>query len=192
MIGYWLIVCHLIGDYCLQSDWMAQEKTKDGIPAAIHATTYAIPFGILMWLQGLFSWNNFYVLGIIMLTHFFIDRFRLARHVGWLKNFLSPGWQKSKRIITSAAPISMDFVVGGKVNITGATGDNNGPFEIKGVSVGCRAEVVKETSAWWFPWKDCVGTGYHKDRPAWLAVWLMIITDNCFHMLINGLAWNLL
>jgi hypothetical protein len=36
------------------------------------------------------------------------------------------------------------------------------------------------------PWKDCSGTGYPVERPAFLAVWLMIIADNICHVLING------
>lgn len=40
----------------------------------------------------------------------------------------------------------------------------------------------------WHPWSDCTATGYHKDRPAWLAGWLLIIADNALHISINGLA----
>jgi|SRR6185369_1306948 len=38
------------------------------------------------------------------------------------------------------------------------------------------------------PWADCVATGYPSDRPAWLAVWLLIIADNIMHVVINGFA----
>jgi hypothetical protein len=41
---------------------------------------------------------------------------------------------------------------------------------------------------WWFQWADCSATGYHKDRPAWLAVWLMIAADNTLHLAINHLS----
>jgi hypothetical protein len=34
-------------------------------------------------------------------------------------------------------------------------------------------------------WADCAGTGYHKDSPAWLSVWLMIAADNTLHLAIN-------
>lgn len=34
--------------------------------------------------------------------------------------------------------------------------------------------------------------GYHKDRPAWLAVWLMIAADNTLHLAINHLALRFL
>ncbi len=41
------------------------------------------------------------------------------------------------------------------------------------------------------PWSECSGTGYHKDTPAWLAVWLMIACDNTLHLCINfaALKW---
>lgn len=41
-------------------------------------------------------------------------------------------------------------------------------------------------------WEDCSDTGYHKDKPLWLTVWLMIIADNTLHLLINYLAILLL
>jgi hypothetical protein len=40
-------------------------------------------------------------------------------------------------------------------------------------------------------WVDCSTTGYHKDTPPWLAVWLLIIADNTLHLCINyaALRW---
>jgi hypothetical protein len=40
-------------------------------------------------------------------------------------------------------------------------------------------------------WSDCCATGYHKDLPHWLAVWLMIVADNILHLIINfaALRW---
>lgn len=40
-------------------------------------------------------------------------------------------------------------------------------------------------------WADCSTTGYHKDTPPWLAVWLLIIADNAMHLMINyaALRW---
>jgi len=44
----------------------------------------------------------------------------------------------------------------------------------------------------WPTWERCQGTGYDKDRPPFLAVWLLIIADNVLHVLINALAiWGL-
>jgi len=44
----------------------------------------------------------------------------------------------------------------------------------------------------WHPWADCSGTGYHKDSPAWLSVWLLIAADNTMHLAINYAAITLL
>lgn len=43
-----------------------------------------------------------------------------------------------------------------------------------------------------YPWSECLGTGYHESRPAWLAVWLLIIADNTMHIVINALALHYL
>jgi len=40
----------------------------------------------------------------------------------------------------------------------------------------------------WHPWSECSATGYRKDTPPWLAVWLMIAADNTIHLAINYLA----
>lgn len=71
-------VAHLVGDYILQSHWMATEKTKRSIPAAIHAVCYTLPFLLIT--------RSPVALAIICGTHFVIDRWRLARFLVWLKN----------------------------------------------------------------------------------------------------------
>lgn len=48
----------------------------------------------------------------------------------------------------------------------------------------CRMVIVEH----WHKWADCSATGYHKDVPPWLAVWLLIIVDNAMHIGINALA----
>ncbi len=37
-------------------------------------------------------------------------------------------------------------------------------------------------------YKPVTTTGYPEDTPDWLSVWLLIITDNTLHIIINGLA----
>lgn len=132
------LVAHAVGDYILQSDWMATEKTKRTMAAAAHAAAYAVPF--------LFLSRSLLPLVVIAGSHFVIDRWRLARFVVWAKNWLAPRWLS--------------------------------------VPLG-RAGTMERNR----PWADCQGTGYPSDRPAWLAVWLLIIADNILHVLIN--AWAL-
>lgn len=79
---FWGVLLHFIGDYLLQSDWMAINKTSKWIPAAAHALSYSLPF--LLITQAPVA------LIIISITHLFIDRYRLARHIVWLKNFIAP------------------------------------------------------------------------------------------------------
>lgn len=76
------LILHLFGDYVTQSDWMAQNKTKRHFPAACHAVIYSLPFLMLHP-----SWVAF---AVILVTHFLIDRYRLARFVVWAKNQFEP------------------------------------------------------------------------------------------------------
>lgn len=141
-----IIIAHLVGDYLLQSDWMALEKTKKNTAALAHVLTYTLPFVVLTT-----SWK---ALGFILATHFIIDRWRLARYVCWAKNWLAPRWIERP----SADP----------------------PVAADGTAY---PELVRN-----YPWSECVGTGYHKDRPPWLATWLMFIADNTLHLICNYLA----
>ena len=79
------LFAHAVGDYIIQSDWMATEKTKKSLAAAVHAVTYTLPF--------LFLTTQVLALAVICGTHFVIDRWRLARFVCWAKNWPWPGRQ---------------------------------------------------------------------------------------------------
>jgi hypothetical protein len=120
------LLTHAIGDYLVQNHWMATEKTRGHLPAAVHAATYAIPF--------LRHTRSPWRLGIIGGTHFVIDRWRLARHVVWLKNQVAPAEHRPGH----------------------------------------------------------TPTGFPDGTPDFLAVWLLIISDNLCHVLINraALAWR--
>lgn len=123
------LLLHAIGDYVLQSDWMASKKslpTMEGYAAiTAHAAWYTFPF--------IFLTNSAWALGFIFGTHWLIDHFKLARYIVWVKNFIGP------------------------------PGSN-------------------------YPWAECNATGYHKDRPPFMAVWLYIFCDNTMHVICNGIA----
>ena len=76
------LLAHLVGDYVIQTDHMAQRKTSESVPALLHAVTYTLPFTVLT--------RKWQPLAIIAGTHFVIDRWRLAKHVAWAKNQLAP------------------------------------------------------------------------------------------------------
>lgn len=72
------LVAHMIGDYFLQPHSWAIEKTRNSLIAALHAITYTATF--------VFITESSLALLVILITHFIIDRFRLARYVTWFKN----------------------------------------------------------------------------------------------------------
>lgn len=77
-----IILAHFVGDYILQSHWMASEKTQHWWPAIVHGVTYTLPYILVT--------QSPWALLVIAGTHIIIDRFRLARHLMWLKNQIGP------------------------------------------------------------------------------------------------------
>lgn len=75
------ILLHLIGDYLTQTDWMATEKTKRNLAAIAHAVVYSLPFLLLDPSSAAFT--------VILVSHFVIDRYRLARYVVFAKNWIT-------------------------------------------------------------------------------------------------------
>lgn len=70
------LLAHLVGDYALQSQPMADRKVTDIRWALIHAATYAVPFLAIT--------RDWRALAVIALTHALIDRYRIAaRWVAW-------------------------------------------------------------------------------------------------------------
>ncbi len=147
------LILHLIGDYVLQSDWMAQNKTKRFAPAAAHAIVYSLPFLLLKPSLTAFM--------VILVTHFLIDRYRLARYVVWVKN-------------CALNPASFKHGWPAEMMVTGFPDEADSDAHHKSLC-----------------WSNCSGTGYPSDAPPWLAVWLLIAADNTLHLAINyaALRW---
>lgn len=74
------IVAHAIGDYLLQSDWMANHKRQHFYVALVHAYTYGGPFLLFQ--------PSAAAMVVIIFSHAIIDRFGLARYLVWAKNWL--------------------------------------------------------------------------------------------------------
>ena len=154
------LILHLLGDYVTQSDWMAQQKAKQSFAALCHATVYALPFLFIgSWRAAVVIWG----------THFFIDRFRLARYVVWFKNF---SWFRLSRMQTLGEAVT-------EARERGEIGNTIGPVE---------AWPAPQRVPFSWTWQDCKATGYPSERPAWMAVWLCIVADNTIHLAINYAA----
>lgn len=76
------LIAHLLGDYVVQSDWMAKTKTTEQVPAVAHAASYAACFLPLT--------RSPKALLVIGGTHYVIDHWRLARYLVWAKNQIAP------------------------------------------------------------------------------------------------------
>jgi hypothetical protein len=77
------LLCHLFGDYILQSSWMANNKVKRWFPAVVHACTYFMPFLIIIH-------PSLVAAAVMIGTHAIIDRFRLAKYLAFLSQHLAP------------------------------------------------------------------------------------------------------
>ena len=77
------LLCHIFGDFCLQSDYFAMNKAKRSWPCFLHVLTYTACFLFLT-----VSWKALLVIGV---THFIIDRWPvIIKRTIWLKNHLGP------------------------------------------------------------------------------------------------------
>lgn len=84
----WLMVGHLVGDWLLQNDWMAQGKKQGFITLAgvAHFTIYTVTVMIALWLSGVKqSEPPIYILLAIFIfvSHWVIDATRLVDY--WMK-----------------------------------------------------------------------------------------------------------
>lgn len=59
-----LVICHLIGDYVLQSDFIAKTKGQNWYHLFVHCALYCVPFMIIA--DGQFPY-------FIFATHFIVD-----------------------------------------------------------------------------------------------------------------------
>ncbi|MGX1849220.1 hypothetical protein [Streptomyces sp. NPDC055299] len=71
---------HLVGDYLMQSYWMATEKVKRWSPALVHGATHGLPFPLIT--QSPFD------LTVIVVTHIVLDRTRAAKYPVRVRNLL--------------------------------------------------------------------------------------------------------
>lgn len=166
------LLLHLWGDYILQSDWMAQNKTKNSLAALIHAASYSAGFLLLR--------PSLSAALVIFGTHFFIDRFRLARYVVWAKNWMGmPPRYFYMQWLRAGTTIPVRRWIEEGAELEGL------PIE---QSMAYPPQFLKTKR---MPWEVCGETGYPLSRPAWLAVWLLIIADNILHLTINyaALRW---
>lgn len=75
------LLCHFIGDFLLQTDWMAMNKGKKTFNCLVHVLIYTACFTVLT-----LSWK---ALLFIAVTHFMFDRFPIIikKLIYWKNHF---------------------------------------------------------------------------------------------------------
>lgn len=91
------LILHAIGDYVTQNSWLANNKTKftiEGwVACFLHSVFYSLPFLLIGSYQAVF---------VIWITHFFIDKFRLAQYYIRLYNW---EWHSNNFGFPAATPV---------------------------------------------------------------------------------------
>lgn len=95
----WLLLGHLMGDFLLQTSWMAEKKAQQWIPLLVHCFIYTCLVALFALLdEGL----SMPAIAVIFVGHVFIDR-RIfvdywAKHISrspdntWLKIVQDQSW----------------------------------------------------------------------------------------------------
>lgn len=80
------LICHLWGDYILQTTWMATNKEKSWLAASAHAVVYTLPF-LAAACAGYLS-LGLVPLAVLTGSHLVIDRFGIAKKLRKFPDFL--------------------------------------------------------------------------------------------------------
>lgn len=72
-----MLLGHLVGDYLLQTEWMAFNKSerhwRGWLAATVHCILYTVAVCTIMW-----EWTPIWVVAVFF-SHFFIDKFAFGR-----------------------------------------------------------------------------------------------------------------
>jgi hypothetical protein len=83
-----LILGHVLGDYFIQTHWMASNKTNPGIDGTMACFIHCLTYTFCVFACLLFLIPNAFMIYVIVvgifLSHWFIDRYGLAyRYMKW-------------------------------------------------------------------------------------------------------------
>ena len=103
MLGFWIIITHLLGAYVTSSEYMQDRALNSTVFALGVAILYMIPF--VLFLPG--SIPSF---AIVFVFRFLVVRFGLIDYLIWARNLMAPENQRTKRV-----------VIGGTLDMGGAS-----------------------------------------------------------------------
>ena len=119
-----LILGHFVGDYLLQNNWMALNKTKKWLPLLVHVALYSL--AVCLFTFAFTGFNLWWIL-VVILSHLFIDRWSLADK--YLEFTGSRSLRKyveaqQGRVLTGQPVIGTDILAGGFTSFVYIVVDN--------------------------------------------------------------------
>lgn len=81
MMALDLLALHMLGDFILQSEWMAQNKLRDSVVRLVHVLCYSVPFAVWGW--GYYGWPGVWFGLAVAMTHFAVDSHRFFADHPW-------------------------------------------------------------------------------------------------------------
>jgi NhaP-type Na+/H+ or K+/H+ antiporter len=95
----WLLIGHVIGDFILQTRWMAEKKSSEWLPLLMHSAVYTAAVTTLALLaKGLSIWGIL----IVFVSHVLLDQRKFVylwaekvtgtENSDWLKIALDQSW----------------------------------------------------------------------------------------------------
>ena len=105
MLGFWIIITHLIGAYLIPSAYVQAKASGSTTFAALSAVLYMIPF--VIFLPG--SIISFIA---VLLFRGIVLRLSLVDYIVWARDLLAPRDQRSTRVVkegvadTESIPVS--------------------------------------------------------------------------------------
>ena len=80
-----IVMCHIVGDYLFQTDYMAREKGKDWYILFVHCVCYCVPFAVVFGID--------YRLMLMFIAHFVADALKARWHmIGLFEDQLFHYW----------------------------------------------------------------------------------------------------
>lgn len=104
-----ILLGHLVGDYLVQNDWMAKNKSKYNLNGWLAATVHCLVYSLAVLIfTGIYDWIWYLA---IFLTHFPIDKFGLAEiYLKYVKGLNVKGFLKEEKEIDRMTMIQASFI----------------------------------------------------------------------------------
>lgn len=107
MLGFWIIVTHLVGAYLTSSEYIQTRAAGSTTFAAISAVLYMIPF--VLFLPG--TALSFIA---VLLFRLIVLRLSLIDYIVWAKNQMAPRDQRADRVVKEGV-LDMESVPASRV-----------------------------------------------------------------------------